>query len=75
MWSEKCGGGFVCVYVKAVVGGPFMNVGEIWLYELLGLTVIGVRCCDCYVVSVCCELYVFRRVWNVRSIYVEEGRR
>ena len=56
MWSEKCDSGFVCIYVKAVVSGPFMNVGEIWLYELLGLTVIGVRCCDYYVVSICCEL-------------------
>ena len=52
VWCEECSGSFVRVYVKVVGGGPFMNFVEIWLYELLGHMVFGMRCCDCYVISV-----------------------
>ena len=72
---EECSGSFFCIYVKVVVGCPFVNFVEIWLYELLGLVVLGMTCCDCDVISVCGELYVFWRVWNVRGINVEESGR
>ena len=75
VWCEKCSGGFVCVYVKIVYGGPLVNFVEVWLKELLGLTMFSVGCCDCYIISVCCELNVFRWMWDVRSVNVEKGRR
>ena len=52
-------------------GGPFINFVEIWLNELLGLTVFGVRCSDCYVISICCDLYVFWGERNVRSVNIK----
>ena len=62
---------FVCVYMKVISGGPFIDFVEIWLIKLLGLMVFGVRCSDCYVISICCDLYVFWGKWNVRGIDVE----
>ena len=41
---------------------------------LLGLAMFGVRCCDCYVVNTCCDLYVFWEEWNVRGVNVEQWR-
>ena len=34
-------------------------------FELLGLAVFGVRCTDCYVIGICCNLFVF---WGVGEI-------
>ena len=45
--------------MKIISGGPFIDFVEIWLNKLLGLTMFGVRCSDCYVISICCDLYVF----------------
>ena len=71
VWCKKCGGSFVCVYIKVISDGPFIHFAEIWLNNLLGLTVFGVCCSDCYVISICCDLYVFWREWNVRGVKVE----
>ena len=45
--------------MKVISDGPFIYFAEIWLNNLLGLTVLGVRCSDCHVISICCDLYVF----------------
>ena len=57
--------------MKVIGGGPLIDFEEIWLNELLGLTVIGMRCSDCYIISICCDVYVFWREWNVRSVNIE----
>ena len=33
----------VCVYMKIISGGPFIDFVKIWLNELLGPLVFGVR--------------------------------
>ena len=62
---------FFCVYMKIISGGPFIYLAEIWLNKLLGLTVIGTRCSDCYIISICYNFYVFWAKWNVRCVNVE----
>ena len=48
---QKVSGSFVCVYMKIISGAPFIYFVKIWLNKLLSLTVFGVRCSDCYVIS------------------------
>ena len=57
--------------MKIISGGSFIYFVEIWLNKLLGLTVFGVRCSDCYVINICCDLYVFSGKWNVRGVNVD----
>ena len=33
--------------------------------------VFGVRCSDCYVIIICCDLYVFWGEWNVNGVNLE----
>ena len=47
------------VYMKIISGGPFIYFVEIWLNKLLSLMVFGVICSDYYVISICCDWYVF----------------
>ena len=49
---------FFCVFLKIVI---FVIIGfiKLWLNELFGLVMFGVGHCDCYVISICCDLYVF----------------
>ena len=42
--------------MKITSGGPFIYFAKILLNKLLGLMVFGVRCSDCYVISICCDL-------------------
>ena len=57
--------------MKILCGGPFIYFVKIWFNKLLGLTVFGVRCSDCYVISICCDLYIFWGKWNVTGKIVE----
>ena len=57
--------------MKIINGVPFIYFVKIWLNELLGHRVFGVRCCDCYVISIYCDLYIFYGEWNVRGVNVE----
>ena len=56
--------------MKIIIGGPLIDFVKIWLNEFLGFMVFGVKCCDCYVISICCDLYVFWGEWNVRDVDV-----
>ena len=67
MWWQFC----PYVYIKIISGGLFIDFVEIWLNEMSGLTVFGVRCSNCYVISISCDLYIFCREWNVRGVNVE----
>ena len=50
--------------MKIISGGPFIKFLKIWFKSWLsGLMVFGVRCCNCYVISICCDLYIF---WGSR---------
>ena len=40
--------------MKVISGGSLVCFAKIWLNELLGLTVFGVGCSDCYVISIYC---------------------
>ena len=48
-YVKQCGGSFVCVYIKIISDGLFVDFVKIWLNLLPGLTVFGVKCCDLYI--------------------------
>ena len=63
----ECSCSFICVYMKIISGFPFIDFGKICFNDLLGLTVFDVRCCDCYVIGICCDLHIFWEEWNIKS--------
>ena len=70
VWCKTYGCSFFCVYMKIISGGPFIDFVKIWLNELLGLRVFGLRCCDCYVITLCCDFVHLLSEWNARGVNV-----